>query len=433
MPLDVVVGTQWGDEGKGHIVDLMAAEADLVARYSGGDNAGHTVTVGGQVFKLHLIPSGILHPHTICLLGNGMVINPGRLLAEIDQLLGLGLAVSPDRLRLSSSAHIITPAHVALDGAEEARRGAGEIGTTRRGIGPAYSDKAARRGIRAAAMRDPAAFGRAVQAQVQAASQILEGLFGLPGLDPVEAGRSYAAYAERLRPYLAEVGAIVSDALEDGKTVLAEGAQGTLLDLDHGSYPFVTSSYPTAPGALIGLGIGARHLRRVVGVTKAFQTRVGSGPFPTEVFGPTAERLRGTGANPWDEFGTTTGRPRRCGWLDGVLLRYAVRVNGLTEIALTKLDILTGLDPVRLCTAYCTDDQIHPQLPDSPADLSPFAPAYEELPGWEEDLRSALTWDDLPRAARAYLGRIETLTGAPIRLISVGPEREQIIRREARK
>jgi adenylosuccinate synthase len=430
MPLDVVIGAQWGDEGKGRITDLLAAEADIVARYSGGDNAGHTVTVGEQIFKIHLIPSGIVHPHTTCLLGSGMVINPAVLLEEIDHLGSMGVDVSPRRLKLSSAAHVLTPAHIALDGAEETRRKGDMLGTTQRGIGPAYKDKATRSGLRLGGMRHPEEFASQVQEHMQAAGEVLEKIYGLDSPDPDEVAGTYCEYAKRLRPYLMDVGGHIAQALEEGKAVLAEGAQGTLLDLDHGTYPFVTSSYPTTSGALLGLGVGPKHLRRIIGVTKAFQTRVGSGPFPTEVFDETAKKLRGTGENPWDEFGTTTGRPRRVGWLDGVLLRYAVRVNSFTELALTKLDILTDLDPLKLCVAYRHDEDKHPDLPDGPADLSPFMPDYEELPGWHTDLWQAHYWDDLPPEAQSYIRHVEDLTKLKVRLISVGPEREQVIRRD---
>lgn len=431
MPLDIVVGTQWGDEGKGRIVDLLAAGADVVARYSGGDNAGHTVTVQGRIFRLHLIPSGIVHPHTRCLLGSGMVINPLRLVDEIDHLQAAGIDVSPRRLYLSYAAHIITPAHLALDGAEETTRAGSALGTTRRGIGPAYSDKAARRGLRVEAMRQPEVFGLLVEEQVRAASEWLQKVYGLPSPDAAEARRRYAEGAERLRAHIADVGALTAQALADGQVVLAEGAQGTLLDLDHGTYPYVTSSAPTAAGALLGLGLGPAAVRRVIGVVKAFQTRVGSGPFPTEVSGPLAERLRGTGQNPWDEFGTTTGRPRRVGWLDGVLLRYAARVNGLTELALSKLDILSGLNPIRLCVAHqgAQGTVTEPLL--GAADLESFAPVYQDLPGWTDPLQGARSWQDLPEQARDYVERIEQIAAVPVRLISVGPEREQVIWRES--
>jgi adenylosuccinate synthase len=426
MPLDVIVGTQWGDEGKGRLTDLLASESDWVARFSGGDNAGHTVTVEDQIVKLHLVPSGILQAHTICALGAGMVINPAKLVAEIDQLTSLGVDTSPDRIKLSTMAHVITPAHLALDGAEERHRGDEEIGTTKRGIGPAYTDKAARRGIRAAEMRDPAQFAARIQEHVRAAGEVLEKIYAAEPPDPEGAAQNYAAYARRLRPYLAETSALVDEALREGQVVLCEGAQGTLLDLDYGTYPYVTSSNPIAPAALLGLGVGAGHLRRVIGVAKAFQTRVGGGPFPTELHGTVAHHLRGTGEHPWDEFGTTTGRPRRVGWLDLVLLRYAARVNGLTEMALTKLDVLSGLNRLKVCTAYERAGERFERLPAGPQDLAAFEPRFEELPGWEEDLRDARAWEDLPSEAQGYLDQLQAWTGVPIRMASVGPERNQI-------
>jgi adenylosuccinate synthase len=430
MPLDAIIGAQWGDEGKGRIVDLLAAQADGVARFNGGDNAGHTVTVGNQIYKLHLVPSGIVHPHTCCYLGNGMVINPARLIEEIDQLLALGVEVTPRRLKISTAAHIITPAHMALDGAEEAGRGGAELGTTRRGIGPAYADKAARRGLRAAAMHDPDDFALQVAEHMRRASEVLHAVYGRQAPEAQEVAQHYGAYAERLRPFLSDVGALLWQALGEGKTILAEGAQGTLLDLDHGTYPFVTSSHPTSAGVLLGLGVGPQHLRRIIGVAKSFQTRVGSGPFPTELHDQIGNHLRGSGKNPWDEFGTTTGRPRRCGWLDAVLLRYTCRINGFTELAITKLDILSGLNNLLLCTAYQEGEKLHPDLPHAASDLMRFTPHYERLTGWEADLWSARSWQDLPHEARAYLERIEQMTQTPVQLISVGPEREQMVSRQ---
>jgi adenylosuccinate synthase len=430
MPLDIVVGTQWGDEGKGRLTDLLAAGSDIVARYAGGDNAGHTVNVGGHVFKLHLIPSGIVHGHTTCILGTGMVVNPARLIDELDQLAALGLDVSPDRLYLSNGAHIITPAHLALDGAEESKRGGARLGTTRRGIGPAYTDKAARCGIRASSMREPQSFGRLVEDQVARAGEILSKVYQLDVADPKLAGKDYEAYAERLRPYLTETGSYIAQALDLGKVVLAEGAQGTLLDLDHGTYPYVTSSHPIAPGALIGLGIGPKYIRRVIGITKAFQTRVGEGPFPTELLDALGDHLRGTGENPWDEFGTTTGRPRRCGWLDGVLLRYAVRVNGLTELAITKLDILSGLTFPHISKAYQRDGEQFRELPEDLTHLGSFKPVYDKLQGWETDLWDLQHWEELPETAQEYIQHIEGLVALPVTTISVGPEREQVIHRK---
>lgn len=426
MPLDIVVGTQWGDEGKGRIVDLLARQAHIVARFNGGDNAGHTVTVENQTFKLHLIPSGAVHAHTRGVMGSGMVINPATFFAELEALRAAGVSIGPERLQISFAAHLITPAHRALDRAQEQARGSGQIGTTGRGIGPAYTDRAARRGLRLQDVLDRAAFHEKMLAHVAAANQQLAAL-GAEPLDAQAVAQEYDDYAARLAPYVSDTGLQVWQALQQGQAVLAEGAQGTLLDLDAGTYPFVTSSYPTAAGALLGLGLGAAPIRRVIGVTKAFQTRVGAGPFPTEVSGPAELHLRGTGANPWDEFGTTTGRPRRVGWLDGVLLRYAVRVNGLTEIMMTKLDVLGGLEKIRICTAYRAGGNVYEQLPLGPADLSPFEPVYEELPGWSANLQSARRWEDLPAEAQAYIRRAAEIAGAPIRQVSVGPERDQIV------
>lgn len=433
MPLDIIVGTQWGDEGKGRYTDLLAAESDLVARFAGGDNAGHTVTVGEHVFKLHLIPSGIVHPHTTCVLGAGMVINPAKLIDEMDQLHSLGVDVSPTRLIISSAAHIITPAHLAMDQALESQRGSEKLGTTCRGIGPAYTDKAARTGIRAAAMREPDKFAKLVKDQVDRSGEMLSKIYHFEPPDPHSAAIKYKAFAERLLPHIAETGAFIAGALQEGKVVLAEGAQGTLLDIDHGTYPFVTSSNPVAPGALLGLGIGAKHIRRVIGIAKAFQTRVGEGPFPTELHNSIRDHLRGSGENPWDEFGTTTGRPRRCGWLDGVLLRYAVRVNGLTEVAITKLDILSGLNFPHVAHGYSRAGQEYRRLPDGPMDLETFEPLYEKLLGWETNLWEMRVWSDLPHEAQTYIKYIERIVETPITTISVGPERDQVVLREAAK
>lgn len=427
MPLNILVGAQWGDEGKGRVVDLLSAEADYVARYNGGDNAGHTVTVGAQTFKLHLIPSGAIHPQAVAVLGNGMVINPATLLKEITMLAAAGIHLPPERLVISHAAHLLTPAHRALDEAQERARGQGQIGTTGRGIGPAYTDKAARHGLRLQDLFDLKAFDEKLRQHIAEANHALQALYGVPGLDVEAVVSEYTGFARQLLPYIGDVSTVLSEALKRGQTVLAEGAQGTLLDLDHGTYPFVTSSSPTAPGALVGLGLGVQPVSRVIGAAKCFQTRVGAGPFPTEVYGATAERLRGTGANPWDEFGTTTGRPRRVGWLDGVLLRYAVRINGLTELVITKLDILSGLETIQVCTAYrcgttpCTD------LPFGPADLTPFEPVYAEFLGWDADLGAVRTWEALPAAAKDYLRGIEAITGIPNRLVSTGPERSQVI------
>lgn len=423
MPITVVVGTQWGDEGKGRITDLLAGEADIAARFNGGDNAGHTVTIGNAIFRLHLIPSGLLHPGVVGVIGAGVVINPRRLIEEMDQLAAQGMDVSPARLKISAAAHLILPTHIALD-----RAMSGALGTTQRGIGPAYADKAARTGVRAGEMADPAAFAQRVYQAVRHGGQVLQQVYGQPPPDASAVAAEYANYAQRLAPYVTDTSLVVYEALRAGKLVLAEGAQGVLLDLDHGTYPFVTSSTTIAGGAASGLGIGPQWVQRIVGVCKAFQTRVGAGPMPTELFGPEGDRLRGTGEQPWDEFGTTTGRPRRCGWLDGVALRYAARVNGLTEMAVTKLDILSGLPQVRIAVAYAYRGERLEHFPTTAAVLAECRPIYEDLPGWEQDISRARRLADLPPAARRYIDRVAEIAGVPVTIISVGPERGQTIR-----
>ncbi|MCI0395359.1 MAG: adenylosuccinate synthase [Chloroflexi bacterium] len=427
MPLDIIVGAQWGDEGKGRVTDLLAAEVDVVARYGGGDNAGHTVTIGREIFKLHLIPSGIAHAGVACYIGNGVVINPAVLLREIDGLAGRGVDTSPGRLKISRSAHLITPAHVALDKANEAARGQEAIGTTQRGIGPAYTDKASRQGLRAGLLAEPEALADAIHEHVKTKNDLLTRIYGAAPLDETEIAIQYAEYARRLAPYLADVSLLVDQALQDGRSVLAEGAQGTLLDLDHGTYPFVTSSWSTAGGALIGLGVGPRQVGRVLGVAKAFTSRVGGGPFPCELEGEAALRLRGTGENPWDEYGTTTGRPRRVGWLDTVVLRYAARVNGLTELALTKLDILSGLAEIPVCVAYKLAGERITHLPADLETLARCRPVYETLPGWEGDITAVRRLADLPANARRYIEFVAESTGVAISHVSVGPGRDQVI------
>jgi adenylosuccinate synthase len=420
------VGTQWGDEGKGRVTDLLAAEADIVARFSGGDNAGHTVTVGDEIFKLHLIPSGIVQPKTIAVLGAGMVVNPKKLLQEMDGLAARGIDVSPARLKLSTGAQLILPTHIALDGASEEALGDGAIGTTQRGIGPAYTDKAARVGLRGGDML-AADFPRRVYQAVDTKNRVLTEIYGREPLDAEEIADEYAHYAERLRPHIVDVSQEIHHVLAAGGLVLAEGAQGSLLDINHGTYPFVTSSSPIAGGVLTGLGVGPKEVDRVIGVTKAFQTRVGEGPMPTELSGPLGDALRGTGENPWDEFGTTTGRPRRCGWLDLVLLRYAARLNGLTGLVVTKLDVLTGLDPLRVCVGYHYQGQQWEEVPFGPNALDEVEPIYVDLSGWSEDITGAREPADLPPAARAYLDFITEQSGVPIVLASVGPERDQAV------
>ena len=427
MPLDIIVGAQWGDEGKGRIVDLLSSQADVVARYNGGDNAGHTVTVGTQTFKLHLIPSGIIHPHTVGVIGSGVVLNPETLLAEIEMLRGQGIRLDETRLKLSHAAHLITPAHRALDQAMEKARGKGSIGTTGRGIGPAYTDKAARTGLRLESMLKLDSFRSKMVQHIESVNWMLTQLYQAAPLDSGAVVEKYVDYARVLAPYIMDISLLVSDSLRQGKRVLGEGAQGTLLDLDYGTYPFVTSSPTIASGALTGLGIGPGHVDRVIGVVKAFQTRVGSGPMPTELTDETALHLRGTGAQPWDEYGTTTGRPRRVGWLDLVLLRYAARVNGLTELVVTKLDVLSGLPVVKICTAYRANGQTYTDLPLGVGELSSYEPVYEELPGWEDAVTATRTWAALPGAAQNFIRRLSEVSGVPVSQVSVGPERDQVV------
>jgi adenylosuccinate synthase len=425
MSAVVVVGAQWGDEGKGRVVDWLARDVDLVARFNGGDNAGHTVVAEGHTLKLHLVPSGILHPDLTCLIGAGVVINPERLVAEMDELAGLGVDAGPARLKISAAAHTILPTHRALDGVREVARGRDAIGTTKRGIGPAYADKAARVNLRLGEMLDPEQFAERVAECVRTHNRLLAGQYGAPALPAGDAAAAYFAYAQRLAPHIVDGSALVGEALAAGQRVLCEGAQGLLLDLDHGTYPFVTSSSVIAGGALTGLGFGPRYVSRVVGVAKAYTTRVGAGPFPTELLDETGDHMREVG----HEYGTTTGRPRRCGWLDLPILRYAVRLNGLDEVALTKLDVLSGIERLKIAVAYTRGGE---QTEHFPAEfgvsaLAGWEPVYEEMSGWADDIGDVRTRDGLPAAARAYVSRIEEQLGVPITLIGVGPGREQTI------
>lgn len=428
MPLDIIVGAQWGDEGKGRITDLLTADVDVVARYSGGDNAGHTVTIGSEIFKLHLIPSGIVHERVNCIIGNGAVINPQVLLDEMDRLAERGIDVSPERLKISQNAHLITPAHLALDKAAESQRGDEAIGTTLRGIGPAYTDKTARQGLRAELMADPEELADAIHSHIEQKNEILERIYGQAPLDATAVAAQYTEYAQRIAPYLVQGSLYLDRVLREGCVVLAEGAQGTFLDLDHGTYPFVTSSSPIAGGALIGLGIGPKAVRRVVGVSKAFTTRVGGGPFPSELEGEMALRLRGTGENPWDEYGTTTGRPRRVGWLDLVMLRHSTRLNSFTELAITKLDILSGIEMLSVCVAYEQDGKRTTDFPAHLKSLATCRPIYETFPGWNEDIMDVRHVAELPANAQRYVQFIADFLDVPVSLISVGPGRKQVIK-----
>ena len=425
MSAIIVVGTQWGDEGKGRVVDWLARDARLAARFNGGDNAGHTVVAQGHTLRLHLVPSGVLHPDLICLIGAGVVVNPERLVAEMDELAGLGIDVGPARLKLSAAAHVILPTHRALDGAGDAARGKASLGTTKRGIGPTYADKAARTGLRAGDMANPEQFAERVAERVRAHNRTLQQGYGLEPLSADDAAAQYCAYAQRLGSHVVDGSALVGQVLAAGETVLCEGAQGLLLDLDHGTYPYVTSSATVAGGALTGLGFGPRYVSRVVGIAKAYTTRVGAGPFPTELFDETGDRIRDVG----NEYGTTTGRPRRCGWLDLAILRYAARVNGLDDLALTKLDVLSGLPQLKVAVAYQRGGE---RIDAFPAEfgvesLAEWEPVYAELPGWEEDITGVRQREALPAAAREYVARIEEWVGVPVTFIGVGPEREQAI------
>lgn len=421
MATIVVVGTQWGDEGKGKVTDFLAERADMVVRYQGGSNAGHTVVVRESEYRLHHVPSGILYPGKICVIGNGVVLDPAVLLRELEDLAGRG--VSTDGLRISYCAHVVMPYHRLLDELEEDRKGAQRIGTTRRGIGPAYMDKFARVGIRVADLLDPEVFREKIEMNLQAKNHLLERVYGVQGLSLEEILEEYLPYAKRLKPYVADTSLIINRAVDAGKHVLFEGAQGTLLDIDFGTYPYVTSSHPVAGGACIGSGVGPTRIQEVIGVVKAYTSRVGEGPFPTELVDETGQWIREKG----HEYGTTTGRPRRCGWLDAVVIRYAARVSGLTGLAVTRLDILGGLPAVRLGVAYEYEGEHLTEFPASLKILSNCRPVYEEFPGWPEDLGPVREYRELPGNARRYLERLEELVGLKIKLLSLGRERTQTI------
>ena len=419
MPATILIGTQWGDEGKGKATDYLADHMDYVVRYQGGNNAGHTVVARGHLLKLHLIPSGILYPHITSVIAGGVVVDPGVLLEEMDALAGQGIDVS--RLVLSGNAHLIMPYHLALERVTERYLGRHALGTTKRGIGPAYADRAARIGLRVQDLLDPKIFREKLEVVLKEKNLVLTKVYNRLPLEAGDIEERYLAFGQRLRPHIADTSRLLHDALQDGRGVLLEGAQGTLLDLDHGTYPFVTSSNPVAGGALASAGLGPKVVDRVIGVTKAYVTRVGSGPFPTEETGEAGERLRAEGG----EYGTTTGRPRRCGWYDAVVLRYAARVNGLTELFLTKLDVLSGLPSVKICTAYRFEGQDYEDFPPHQSIFHRAEPVYEQLEGWSDDITAATAFGDLPAAARAYVERLAELAGVPIGVVSVGAAREQ--------
>jgi adenylosuccinate synthase len=417
----IVIGAQWGDEGKGKITDLLSRSADVVVRSQGGVNAGHTVVVAGQTFKLHLIPSGILYPNTECIIGSGTVIDPQVLIEEIEQLKALGVTV--DNLHISQTAHITMPYHRKIDQASEESRGEYKIGTTGRGIGPTYADKSERTGIRVLDLMNSVHLREQLGWTINYKNVILEKLYNLPPLDPEKVIEEYLKYAEYLKPFVVDSSLKIYEAVQEKKNVLFEGAQGTLLDLDHGTYPYVTSSNPIAGGACVGAGVGPTTIDRVIGVAKAYTTRVGEGPFPTELNDQVGQLLGDLGA----EFGTTTGRRRRCGWFDAVIGRYAVRINGLDCLAITKLDVLDELAEIKVCVAYEIDGEICNHFPTNASYFANCKPVYKTLPGWQEDTTSCRSLEDLPKPALTYLKYLAELMKVPIAIVSVGPGRDQTI------
>lgn len=425
MANTVIIGTQWGDEGKGKIVDMLSARSQVIVRFQGGNNAGHTIQVGNEETILHLVPSGILHPGTLCLVGNGVVLDPEVFLHETDELAARGVDVSAARLGVSKKAHLILPYHKSLDKAREAKRAGHKIGTTGRGIGPCYEDKAARVGLRAGDLADPDLVRAKVRHTLLEKNVLLHELYKFEPLDPEAVSEEVLALAPRLLPYVQDTDARLHAAIAAGKDVLFEGAQGVHLDIDHGTYPFVTSSNTVAGNAAAGSAVGPTVLNRVVGVIKAYTTRVGAGPFPTELLDDAGSYLRTNG----HEFGATTGRPRRCGWFDAVVARASVRLNGITDLALTKLDVLQNLPVLRICVAYELDGKTLDCLPQEEGALARVTPIYEEMPGFEEDISGCRNFDGLPDTVRAYVERLEELAGTRISLVSVGPGREQTIER----
>ena len=425
MKTVAVVGSQWGDEGKGKVIDFLATQADVVVRGQGGNNAGHTLVVDGKKFALRLIPSGILNPNTINVIGNGIVFDPKGFFEEIDMLESNG--ISTKNIKISDRAHIVFPYHKELDGLAEEARGDNKIGTTKKGIGPCYMDKTERSGIRVCDLMDKEVFAKKLKLQIEAKNKIVTGVYEKEAMfDFDEIYNEFIVYAEKMRPYVDDTTVIVYDAIKSNKKVLFEGAQGTLLDLDLGTYPFVTSSHPTSGGFAVGAGVGPNMIKDVVGIVKAYTTRVGEGPFVTELFDETGDRIRTQG----HEFGTVTGRARRCGWFDAVIVKYAARVNGLTSISFMLLDVLTGFDKIKICTAYKMGDKIINNFPASLEELAKCEPVYEELDGWHEDITKVEKFDDLPENAKKYVARIEEIIGVNIDLVSVGPNRTQTIIRK---
>ena len=422
MPVSVVIGTQWGDEGKGKVVDLIASDVDIVARYQGGANAGHTICWGDKTFVLHLVPSGIFHENVTCVIGNGVVIDPVAVMEEIRMIRDLGYDVD-GRLLISHNAHLIMPYHKRIEEARERARDGGAIGTTGRGIGPAYVDKVARTGIRVVDLLDRDVLRIKLKQAIEEKNAILTAIYDADELNVEQIIEEYVEFDKLIDPYVTDTSQYLCNALAEGKRVLAEGAQGSLLDVDFGTYPFVTSSHPTVGGCCTGLGVPPMAINRVIGIVKAYCTRVGNGPFPTELEDEVGGRLRETG----DEYGATTGRPRRCGWLDLVALRYTAMINGLTELAITKLDVLTGFEDLKICTSYRYDGKESARFPSEVQTLEKVHPIYESFEGWSEDLTTADRFDDLPHAARQYLTFISDYLRVPISMVSTGPRREQIV------
>lgn len=421
-----VIGTQWGDEGKGKVVDLLTEGADLVVRFQGGNNAGHTLVVGSETYALHLVPSGILHQDKISVIASGVVVDPEVLLTEIDQLAERGVVITPDNLKISERAHVILPYHQALDQARESGGSAGrglKLGTTGRGIGPAYEDKAARRGVRLGDLRNLAAFREKISVALVEKNCLFSSLYGLPKHEAGPVMALAEKWAKRLGPFITDTFDVIRTSADKGLNILFEGAQGVQLDLDHGTYPYVTSSNPTTGSVAVGAGLAPKELHRVLGLVKAYTSRVGEGPFPTELADATGNKIREVGR----EFGTTTGRPRRCGWLDAVVVRTAVELCGVDSLAVTKLDVLKGLEEIKIAKAYKIGDAVTTRMPASLEDLARVEPVYESWPGFDEDISGAKRLEDLPAKARAYLDRMAELTGAALGMISVGPERDQTI------
>jgi adenylosuccinate synthase len=417
MPATIVVGAQWGDEGKGKIANLLAQDADVVVRYQGGNNAGHTIVIGDDVFALSLVPSGVIYPGVISVIGNGCVIDPKVLLDEMGMLRERG--IDPSGLRISANAHLIMPYHRKLDSVRERFLGKNQIGTTKRGIGPAYLDKFSRAGIRVQDLYDPKIFRDKLDAALREKNQVLTKIYNQLPFDASEIADEYLGYAEKLEEHVVDASLLVWNAIREDKQVVFEGAQGVLLDIDHGTYPFVTSSNPTAGGALTGVGVGPKDIDSVLGIAKAYISRVGSGPFPTELDDDIGAAMVEIGG----EFGTVTGRRRRCGWLDAVVLRYAVRVSGITELALMKLDVLSTFDTIRIATGYQSEDTLYTDFPRQHRVLYDCEPVYEDHPGWKTDITGVRSFDDLPDAAAAYVRRVEELAGVPVTMVSVGPDR----------